>query len=47
MAQGYSIFKKVKAILVTGCGGLYGCEMLRIQHFLDIWLIKMPGTHFC
>jgi hypothetical protein len=24
-----------KAIPVTGRGGLYGCEMLRILHFLD------------
>jgi hypothetical protein len=26
---------KSKAILVTGLGGLYGCEMLRIPHCLD------------
>jgi hypothetical protein len=24
-----------KAIPVTGCGGLYGCEMLRIPHCVD------------
>jgi hypothetical protein len=27
--------KKSKAIRVTGRGGLQGCEMLRIKHFLD------------
>jgi hypothetical protein len=26
---------KSKDILVTGLGGLYGCEMLRIPHCLD------------
>jgi hypothetical protein len=26
---------KSKAIALTGCGGLYGCEMLRILHYLD------------
>jgi hypothetical protein len=30
---------KSKAIPVTGCGGLYGCEMLRLTHFLDNWLM--------
>jgi hypothetical protein len=28
-------YKKSKAIPVTGCGGLQGCEMLRIPHCLD------------
>jgi hypothetical protein len=27
--------KKSKAIPVTGRGGLWGCEMLRIPHYLD------------
>jgi hypothetical protein len=27
-----------KAIPVTGRGGLYGCEMLRIPHCIDSWL---------
>jgi hypothetical protein len=27
--------KKKKAITVTGRGGLYGCEMLRIPHCQD------------
>jgi hypothetical protein len=26
--------KKIKAIPVTGLGGVYGCEMLRIPHCL-------------
>jgi hypothetical protein len=26
----------IKAILVTGCGGLEGCEMSRIPHCLDV-----------
>jgi hypothetical protein len=26
---------KGKAIPVTGCGGPYGCETLRLQHFLE------------
>jgi hypothetical protein len=26
---------KGKAIPVTGCGGPYGCETLRLPHFLD------------
>jgi hypothetical protein len=30
--------KKSKAIPVTGCGGLNGCEVLRIPHCLDSWL---------
>jgi hypothetical protein len=30
---------KHKRIPVTGHGGLQGCEMLRIPHFLDNWLI--------
>jgi hypothetical protein len=29
----------VKAIHVTGCGGLYSCEMLRFSHCLDNRLI--------
>jgi hypothetical protein len=29
---------KSKAIPVTGLGGLYSCEMLRIPYFLDNWL---------
>jgi hypothetical protein len=32
------IIKKVKAIPVTGRGGLEDCEMLRIPHYLDILL---------
>jgi hypothetical protein len=31
--------KKSKAVLVIGRGGLYGCEMLRIPHCLDNWLV--------
>jgi hypothetical protein len=27
--------EKGKAIPVRGCGGPYGCETLRLQHFLD------------
>jgi hypothetical protein len=30
---------KSKAVPVTGCGDLYGCEMLRIPHCLDSRLI--------
>jgi hypothetical protein len=30
-----SIKIKGKAIPVTGCGGLWGCDMLRIPHCLD------------
>jgi hypothetical protein len=30
--------KKGKALPVTGRGGPYGCERLRLPHFLDIWL---------
>jgi hypothetical protein len=30
---------KIKAISVTSRGDLQGCEMLRIQHCLDNWLI--------
>jgi hypothetical protein len=30
---------KSKAIPVTGCGGLYGYETLRLPHFLDNWLM--------
>jgi hypothetical protein len=30
--------KKSKAIPVTGLGGLYSCEMLRIPHCLDTGL---------
>jgi hypothetical protein len=30
--------KKGKAIPVTGRGGLYGCETLKLLHFLDSWL---------
>jgi hypothetical protein len=30
---------KSKAIPVTGCGGLWDCEMLRIPHCLDNRLI--------
>jgi hypothetical protein len=30
--------KKSEAIPVTGHGGLYGCEMLRIPHCQDNWL---------
>jgi hypothetical protein len=29
------MYHKSKAIPVTGLGGLYGCEMLRIPHCLD------------
>jgi hypothetical protein len=29
---------KSKAIPVTGRGGLYSCDMLRIPHCLDNWL---------
>jgi hypothetical protein len=29
------IIIKSKAIPVTGCGGLYDCEMLRLAHFQD------------
>jgi hypothetical protein len=31
--------KKSKAVPVTGHGGLYGCEMLRIPHCIDSWLM--------
>jgi hypothetical protein len=41
--------KKGKAIPVTGCGGLYGCDMLRIPHCLDNRLIDagkvVSSTH--
>jgi hypothetical protein len=32
------VHKKNYAIPVTGREGLWGCEMLRIPHCLDIWL---------
>jgi hypothetical protein len=32
--------KEGKTILVTGCGALYGCEMLKLPHFLDSQLTK-------
>jgi hypothetical protein len=38
---------KSKAIPVTGLGGLYGCEMLRIPHFLDKRLKKILNTLKC
>jgi hypothetical protein len=34
----YKAKRKVKRIPVTGRGGLQGCEMLRIPHYLDNWL---------
>jgi hypothetical protein len=33
----YAYIKKVKAIPVTGHGGFYWCETLRLPHFLDNW----------
>jgi hypothetical protein len=39
---------KVKAIPVTGLGGLWGCEILRIPHFLENWLtnaMKLSVLH--
>jgi hypothetical protein len=30
--------KKVQAVNVAGLGGLYGCEMLKLSHYLDIRL---------
>jgi hypothetical protein len=34
--------KYSKAIPVTGHGSLQGCEMLKIAHCVDIWLIGCP-----
>jgi hypothetical protein len=31
----FPVKKKSKAILVTGRGGPWGCEMLRLSYFLD------------
>jgi hypothetical protein len=29
---------KGEGVLVTGCGGPWGCEMSRLPQFLDSWL---------
>jgi hypothetical protein len=51
----YAYFSKGKVIPVTGRGGSYSCEMLRLPHFLDnrltygsevVSLMRWPVAHY-